>query len=123
MYHTIGQRKGLGIGGNSAEYNNGEAWYVAKKDIESNTLIVVQGHDHPALLSQSLIAQNCDWVSGNFPEIGTNYTAKTRYRQKDQMCIVTAIEDDQIQVTFQQSQRAVTPGQALVLYDLSLIHI
>ena len=117
MYHTIGQRKGLGIGGSSADQNSGEAWYAAAKDLESNTLIVVQGHDHPALLSKSLIAQGCDWVSGEFPKIGKTYTAKTRYRQQDQACEICAITDDQITVKFSQLQRAVTPGQALVLYD------
>ena len=117
MYHTIGQRKGLGIGGSSAAENNGEAWYAAAKDLESNTLIVVQGHDHPTLLSQSLIAQGCDWVSGEFPTVGKTYKAKTRYRQQDQTCELIAINSDQITVKFNLAQRAITPGQALVLYD------
>lgn len=117
MYHTIGQRKGLGIGGSSADNNSGEAWYAAEKNIESNTLVVVQGHDHHALMTQTLVAQNCDWVSGEFPEVGKPYHAKTRYRQSDQVCEISAIEGDQITVTFKQPQRAVTPGQALVLYD------
>ena len=117
MYHTIGQRKGLGIGGSSAAENNGEAWYAAAKDLANNILIVVQGHEHPALLSKSLIAEGCDWVSGEFPTVGKTYTAKTRYRQQDQFCELCAIDGDQIMVNFSQPQRAVTPGQALVLYD------
>ena len=117
MYHTIGQRKGLGIGGSSANHNNGEAWYAAEKDIKNNVLIVAQGHDHLALMSTSLIAKNCDWVSGHFPEMNKPYKAKTRYRQTDQDCEVTAINNDQVTVTFKEQQRAVTPGQALVLYE------
>lgn len=117
MYHTIGQRKGLGIGGSSASNDSGEAWYSAVKDVESNTLIVAQGHDHPALMSQTLTAKSCDWVSGKPPEIDKMYTAKTRYRQSDQACEITHIHHDEITVRFKQQQRAVTPGQALVLYD------
>ncbi len=117
MYHTIGQRKGLGIGGSSATNNSGEAWYAAAKDIESNTLIVVQGHDHKALMSSTLIAHTCDWVSGHAPEIGKTYRAKTRYRQADQACEITAINGDEITVNFIEPQRAVTPGQALVMYE------
>ena len=117
MYHTIGQRKGLGIGGSSAAENSGEAWYAAEKDIDNNRLIVVQGHDHPALFSDSLIAQGCDWVSGDFPELGKTYAAKTRYRQQDQTCEISDIKGDQITVKFHEPQRAVTPGQALVLYE------
>ena len=107
----------VGIGGSSATNDNGEAWYAAIKDIENNTLVVVQGHDHQALMSTTLIAQTCDWVSGHFPEIGKPYRAKTRYRQADQPCEITAINGDKITVKFTEQQRAVTPGQALVMYD------
>ncbi len=117
MYHTIGQRKGLGIGGSSADDDSGEAWYTAKKYIDTNTLIVVQGHDHPALMTHTLLAENCDWVSGKFPELGKQYRAKTRYRQSDQACQITSIDGDQFTVTFTDQQRAITPGQALVIYD------
>ena len=120
MYHTIGQRKGLGIGGSSADDDSGEAWYAAKKDIDTNTLIVVQGHDHPALMTRSLVAENCDWVSGKFPKIGQQYRAKTRYRQSDQACQITSINGDQFTVTFNDPQRAITPGQALVIYDADI---
>lgn len=111
MYYTLGQRQGLNIGG------AGEAWYVAGKDISSNELLVVQGHDHPAMLSQTVIAQGCDWVSGQPLKLGDRVTAKTRYRQQDQVCEVVAQENDSIIVKFDQPQRAVTPGQALVFYQ------
>ncbi len=111
MYYTLGQRQGLNIGG------AGEAWYVAGKDTSTNELLVVQGHDHPAMHSQKVVAHGMDWVSGKAPEIGDKLTAKTRYRQQDQACTVGAVIDDSIQVSFDQPQRAVTPGQALVFYD------
>ncbi|MFT5573149.1 MAG: tRNA-specific 2-thiouridylase [Cryomorphaceae bacterium] len=113
MYYTLGQRHGLNIGG------PGEAWYVAAKDIVTNELLVVQGHDHPAMQTQTVIAQGMDWVSTEAPSIGDQVTAKTRYRQSDQVCEVVAIdqEQDQITVRFEMPQRAVTPGQALVLYQ------
>ena len=110
MYHTIGQRQGLNIGG------PGEAWYVAGKDIDSNQLTVVQGHDHPLLMSNSLIAKDCSWVSGEAPDTTKKYTAKARYRQADQHCSI-AFVGDEIHVNYDEPQRAITPGQALVLYD------
>lgn len=110
MYYTLGQRQGLNIGG------AGEAWYVAAKDIANNELLVVQGHDHPAMLTQTVLAQGMDWVSGHAPELGATLTAKTRYRQQDQPCTVTKLEANSIEVKFEQPQRAVTPGQALVFY-------
>jgi len=111
MYYTLGQRQGLNIGG------AGEAWYVASKDIATNQLLVVQGHDHPAMLTQTVTANGMDWVSGLPLQVGDRVTAKTRYRQKDQACQITACDDEQITVKFDQPQRAVTPGQALVFYD------
>lgn len=111
MYYTLGQRQGLNIGG------PGEAWYVAGKDTERNELLVVQGHDHPAMLTQTVVAQGMDWVSGEAPNIGEELTAKTRYRQQDQACKVMELDGDLIKVEFSQPQRAVTPGQALVFYS------
>ena len=111
MYYTLGQRHGLNIGG------PGEAWYVAGKDLARNELLVVQGHDHPAMLSTRVTANTLDWVSGTPLPAGKMVTAKTRYRQQDQACEVTRIDNDEIEVTFLQPQRAVTPGQALVFYD------
>ncbi len=111
MYYTLGQRQGLNIGG------AGEAWYVAGKDVGSNELLVVQGHDHPAMQTQTVVAQTLDWVSHTSPRLGDKVSAKTRYRQHDASCEITAIDDIEITVVFDQPQRAVTPGQALVLYD------
>jgi tRNA-specific 2-thiouridylase len=111
MYYTLGQRQGLNIGG------AGEAWYVAGKDISGNELLVVQGHDHPAMLTQTVKANGLDWVSAEAPKVGDVLTAKTRYRQQDHQCEVIAIDDKDLTVRFDQPQRAVTPGQALVFYD------
>jgi len=111
MYYTLGQRQGLNIGG------AGEAWYVAGKDISNNELLVVQGHDHPAMQTQTVLATGIDWVSKQQPECGRKVTAKTRYRQQDQNCEIIDVKEDSLTVRFEQPQRAVTPGQALVLYD------
>lgn len=111
MYYTLGQRHGLNIGG------PGEAWYVAGKDLDKNELLVVQGHDHPAMLSQTVVATGMDWVSGEPLEEGRQVTAKTRYRQQDQACLILQSGNDEITVEFTHAQRAVTPGQALVFYD------
>ncbi len=110
-FYTIGQRKGIGLGG------PGDAWYVADKDMATNSLVVVQGHDHPRLMKGSLRAQNASWVSGDAPAQGATHAAKTRYRQADSACIVTRSEDEEIALEFAQPQWAVTPGQSVVLYD------
>ncbi|MFE8071619.1 tRNA 2-thiouridine(34) synthase MnmA [Marinobacteraceae bacterium S3BR75-40.1] len=114
MYHTIGQRQGLGIGG-LAEFGD-EPWYVAEKDLERNVLIAVQGKDHPLLYSRSLYTQEVDWIAGHAPKLPYRCHAKTRYRQPDQACTVEA-EGSGYRVTFDQPQRAVTPGQSVVFYD------
>ena len=111
MYYTLGQRHGLNIGG------PGEAWYVAGKNLQANELIVVQGHDHPAMMTQTVTASNADWVSGQPLACGDQVTAKTRYRQLDQPCQVISVDKKQIVVEFYEPQRAVTPGQALVFYQ------
>jgi len=112
MYHTLGQRQGLGIGG------GGDAWYVAKKDLERNILYVVQGQEHPALYSPALVADTLYWTQDRAPAYPLNCSAKTRYRQPDQPCTVQAIDDDgSIRVKFEQPQRAITPGQSVVLYS------
>ena len=113
-FYTIGQRKGIGIGGRSG--SAGEAWYVARKDLPTNTLVVVQGHDHPLLLSRSLRAQDASWVSGELPENASRHGAKTRYRQSDAECTFAALNGE-FKVDFQAPQWAVTPGQSVVLYD------
>ncbi|MDP1997670.1 MAG: tRNA 2-thiouridine(34) synthase MnmA [Gallionella sp.] len=114
-FYTIGQRQGLGIGG--AKDTSGEPWFVADKDMANNRLIVVQGHDHPALLSNRLNALDSHWISGAVPRLDHPYAAKTRYRQTDAPCRITALDDDRCVFEFDQPQWAVTPGQSVVLYD------
>ena len=111
MYHTIGQRHGLGIGG------AGEPWYVAAKDIARNQLIVVQGHNHPALFSERLSASHMTWISGIRPHCHWVYAAKTRYRQPDAPCTISRIDQDGLEVAFAAPQWAVTPGQSVVVYE------
>ncbi|MGB5807262.1 tRNA 2-thiouridine(34) synthase MnmA [Castellaniella sp.] len=118
-FHTLGQRKGLGIGGvRGAQRDDGtaDAWYAARKDLENNTLYVVQGHDHPWLLSERLQAQDASWVAGEPPAPGA-YAAKTRYRQADAACVLEAGEGADFALRFAEAQWAVTPGQSAVLYD------
>ncbi|WP_407922812.1 tRNA 2-thiouridine(34) synthase MnmA [Acidihalobacter aeolianus] len=117
MYYTLGQRQGLGIGG-TAE-GDAAPWYVAEKRLESNELLVVQGHDHPALLSVSLFAARMHWIAGSAPGERFRCTAKTRYRQEDQACTVT-LSSEGARISFDKPQRAVTPGQFVVLYDDAL---
>ncbi|MDD5366448.1 MAG: tRNA 2-thiouridine(34) synthase MnmA [Gallionellaceae bacterium] len=115
MYYTLGQRQGLGIGGvKGAE--EGVPWFVAGKDMARNELIVVQGHEHPLLLSERLEADDLAWV-GPAPEAGRRYTAKTRYRQEDAGCTVERLADGRLSLRFDEPQWAVTPGQSAVLYD------
>ncbi len=116
MYYTLGQRSGLHIGGvkNAKE----SPWYVARKDVQNNQLICVQDHDHPLLLSNNLIASQLTWISGISPKDGTRFAAKakTRYRQVDQSCQVL-IKNSQAHIVFEIPQRAITPGQSVVLYQ------
>jgi len=117
-FYTIGQRKGIGIGGiRDAE---ADAWYVAQKDAAENALIVVQGHDHPLLMKRAVSAQEASWISGDAPAEGATHSGKTRYRQPDSTCFVTRAEDDEIALEFAQLQWAVAPGQSVVLYDAEL---
>ena len=115
MFHTIGQRQGLGIGG--SRDGAGEPWYVAAKDVRGNRLIAVQGHDHPALLADRLTALDLNWVSGTPPHCNWVYTAKTRYRQKDAACTLVATGAERCVIEFAEPQWAVTPGQSVVLYE------
>jgi tRNA-specific 2-thiouridylase len=115
MFYTIGQRQGLGIGG--SREGVGEPWYVAAKDVRGNRLIVVQGHDHPALLADRLTALDLNWVSGASPHCNWVYTAKTRYRQKDAACTLVATGAERCVIEFAEPQWAVTPGQSVVLYE------
>ncbi|WP_454693924.1 tRNA 2-thiouridine(34) synthase MnmA [Achromobacter aegrifaciens] len=118
-FYTLGQRKGLGVGGvkgRQREDGTAEAWYVARKDLERNVLYVVQGHDHPWLLSGELRAQDASWVAGHAPAAGA-YGAKTRYRQADAACKLDGAADGTFSLSFTEPQWAVTPGQSAVLYD------
>lgn len=114
MYHTIGQRQGLGIGG--LANHNDAPWYVVAKDLERNVLLVAQGNNHPALFSSTLRAGQLCWIAGEAPTLPLRCTAKVRYRQEDQACTVTAGEDG-CRVAFDAPQRAVTPGQSVVFYS------
>ncbi|WP_286306705.1 tRNA 2-thiouridine(34) synthase MnmA [Polynucleobacter sp. HIN5] len=113
-FFTLGQRKGIGLGG--SQDGTGDAWYVARKDVTNNTLYVAQGHDHPWLLSETLAAMDASWISGHEPPLG-QYSAKTRYRQEDALCAITAEQGDSFELQFEAAQWAVTPGQSAVLYQ------
>ncbi len=112
QYYTLGQRQGIGIGGQKGSENS--PWYVASKNIETNTLTVVQGNTHPLLFSTELITRNKYLINHNIDE-EFNGTAKVRYRQKDQECNIK-ISEDKITVNFNNPQRAITPGQSVVIY-------
>lgn len=114
-FYTIGQRQGLGIGG--VRGLDVAPWYVADKDIDQNILYVVQGADHPLLYRRELTAKNLHWIAGNAPDAPWQCTAKTRYRQPDQACVIEAIDADALTVRFAEPQRAITPGQYVVFYQ------
>ncbi|NGZ73707.1 tRNA 2-thiouridine(34) synthase MnmA [Saccharibacillus alkalitolerans] len=115
MYYTLGQRQGLGIGGSG----NGEPWFVADKDLERNVLYVVQGDKHPSLYSTALTASGVTFASGRdeLADGPLKCTAKFRYRQPDQGVTLTRLEDGSVRVAFDERQKAITPGQAVVFYD------
>jgi tRNA-specific 2-thiouridylase len=114
MFHTIGQRQGLRIGGQ--RQGSGEPWYVAGKDLEHNILIVAQGHHHPALFHRRLRASQLHWIAGQPPALPLTCMAKIRYRQPDQLCVLETLEKDHAEVGFTEPQRAITPGQSVVFY-------
>ncbi|MDB5937996.1 MAG: tRNA (5-methylaminomethyl-2-thiouridylate)-methyltransferase [Polaromonas sp.] len=129
-FYTLGQRQGLGIGGVKARgadlkaaqargqrgVGEHEPWFVARKDMDSNTLWVVQGHDHPWLQSTRLSAQDCSWVAGSAPAPGA-MAAKARYRQLDAACELVSATAGGCELAFSEAQWAVTPGQSAVLYQ------
>lgn len=116
MYHTLGQRKGLHIGGQKESHGHDEAWYVVDKDLERNVLIVGQGKNHPRLQSKGLIAGQLHWVDRKALQSPLSCTVKTRYRQQDIPCTIFPIDDENIRVMFDEPQIAVTPGQSAVFY-------
>lgn len=113
MFYTLGQRQGLCIGGKKGRLQ--APWFVARKDIKRNVLTVVQGEEHPALFKQSLIASQIHWIN-NEPPADITMTAKTRYRQQEQACVLRPLEKGSYQVNFETLQRAPTPGQSIVFY-------
>ena len=120
-FYTLGQRQGLGIGGvkdKGAQRGGGDhaPWFVARKDMATNTLYAVQGHDHPWLLSRDVVFDDTAWTSGAAPSDGA-FAAKTRYRQQDVACEVVADGMERFALNFTEPQWAVTPGQSAVLYD------
>ncbi|RLM25277.1 tRNA 2-thiouridine(34) synthase MnmA [Brenneria alni] len=114
MYHTLGQRKGLGIGG--VKDGGEDPWYVVDKDVENNILYVAQGHEHPRLMSYGLVAQQLHWVDRQPLTTALRCVAKTRYRQADIPCSVIPLGEDRITVRFDEPVAAVTPGQSAVFY-------
>lgn len=115
MHYTLGQRQGLGIGGRKGD--NGDAWYVVAKDIANNKLIVTQGHNHALLFSRALVSEPLHWINEQPATYPLLCAAKTRYRQADQDCSVSRLDNGQYQIEFTTPQRAVTPGQYVVLYS------
>ncbi len=108
-YYTIGQRKGLGIGG------PGEAWFVVKKDMTRNAVILAQGENHPSLYASKLLAKEMHWNTDT-ALLGEKIGAKIRYRQEDQPCTIESMQGNELLVSFQEPQRAITPRQAIVFY-------
>ena len=119
-FYTLGQRKGIGIGGLKVRGAKGGSehapWFVARKDMAANTLYAVQGHDHPWLLSHGLEAADASWIAGHPPE-SERCAAKTRYRQADAACTLVDPAAQRFGLEFAEAQWAVTPGQSAVLYD------
>ena len=115
-FYTLGQRKGIGVGGQHD--STGEPWFVAKKDLKTNTLWICQGHDHPWLLSHELICVRPSWISGHAPEPNTPVTVRTRYRQPDEPTRLAAVGAQAFTLDCTDSpQWAATPGQSAVLYQ------
>ena len=120
-FYTLGQRKGIGIGGlkerGALKGGSDHApWFVARKDIESNTLYVVQGHAHAWLQSTAIEASDASWIAGHAPGSAA-LAAKTRYRQADSCCVLASGAGAKFELNFAESQWAATPGQSAVVYD------
>ena len=112
MFYTLGQRRGLGIGG----HGDGRSYFVVDKDLKNNRLIVAQGEDHPLLYCRGAVIEQLTWVDEP-ARCGQTYGVKTRYRQPDQRAVISEMNDETATVLFDERQRAVTPGQSLVIYD------
>ena len=116
MYYTLGQRRGLGIGGVEGAQDGGR-WFVLAKDMDRNELVVTQGKDHPLLYSKNALGEGATWIAGEPPAQAFDCTCKYRYRQPDQRVHVQLTGDGGVHVTAAERQRAVTPGQSMVFYD------
>lgn len=114
-FYTLGQRKGLGIGGQ--KQSTGEPWFIAKKDIHKNTLYAVQGHDHPWLHAKEIEIEQSHFITDAAPYLNSRISAKTRYRQPDATCKVSPIDQNHFKLSFAENQFAPTPGQSAVLYQ------
>ena len=114
MYYTIGQRKGLGIGGGYSD--NNDPWYVVEKDMKKNKLIVCQGKDNPSLYSSKIIVTQLHWITNIIPNEKQELAAKIRYRQKDQACAVELIKNKSAIVSFNKPIFAAAAGQSIVFY-------
>ena len=114
-FYTIGQRQGLKIGG--VHHGDGKPWFVIDKDFSNNNLIVGQGHNHPKLLKDGLLAVDMHWIKESAPKKNWVYSAKTRYRQADAPCEIDELRDDTAKILFGQKQWAITPGQSVVIYE------
>ena len=114
MYHTIGQRQGLGIGG--VKGAGEQPWYVVEKDLQRNVLVVAQGAQHQRLFKQALHTTSIHWIDSHQPALPFRCMAKTRYRQSDQDCVIVSV-DSGYDIIFDQPQRAITPGQSVVFYS------
>lgn len=115
MYYTLGQRQGINLGGRKDAKE--APWYVLKKDLKRNVLIVGQEHDHPFLMSSEVTCSQLHWISGDLPTLPYTCTAKVRYRQADRTCKILTKENNHYHVKFDKPQRAITPGQSIVFYD------
>ncbi len=115
MFYTIGQRKGLGIGG--LQQHTETAWYVVDKDLNHNRLIVAQGNNHPRLFKDTLNCKDLHWIATSPPSLPINLSAKIRYRQTKQTCHLSSLDKDKLRVSFDTPQRAITPGQSIVFYE------
>jgi tRNA-specific 2-thiouridylase len=118
MFYTLGQRQGLKIGG--LKHASEEPWYVVDKNIARNVLVVGQGQDHPLLYASSLITADIHWIAGFQPPMPFVCSAKTRYRQSDQACMIHQLNEKQYKIDFTEPQRAITPGQSVVFYQNEL---
>jgi tRNA-specific 2-thiouridylase len=115
IHYTLGQRKGLEIGG-LKDYPEAP-WFVACKSLDDNRLVAVQDSTHPWLMADRLEARELNWIAGHPPPVGTRLSAKIRYRQADQACALIEVDPDRLLLEFAEAQRAITPGQSVVIYD------